>query len=127
MTHPNEALLRTGYDAFATGDIPTVLGIFDQNITWSTGGNNSLTGHYKGHDEVVGFFTRIIELTGGNFSLHIERVIADDTGAAVLCTARGTRDGAEHSGQVLHVWTIEDGRATSFEEFTNGAEDELFA
>jgi len=82
---------------------------------------------YKGHDEVVGFFTRIVELTGGNFSLQIERIIPDDTGAAVLCTARGTRDGVEHAGRILHVWTIENGKATSFEEFTNGAEDALFA
>jgi hypothetical protein len=37
MAHPNEDLLRRGYEAFGAGDIDTVLGIFDHGIVWHVG------------------------------------------------------------------------------------------
>jgi ketosteroid isomerase-like protein len=37
MAHPNEDLLRRGYEAFAAGDINTVLAIFSDDIAWHVG------------------------------------------------------------------------------------------
>src|SRR5207248_9197168 len=70
MTHANAELLRRGYDAFAHGDIPSVLGIFAEDIDWHVPGRSPLSGDFRGHHEVVGFFTKAMELSGG--TLRVE-------------------------------------------------------
>ena len=78
MAHPNEDLLRQGYQAFATDDIDTVLSLFAQDIVWHMAGTSQLAGDYRGHQQVVGFFGRIMELSGGTFRLDIHDVLAVD-------------------------------------------------
>lgn len=113
MAHPNEDLLCTGYAAFANKDIPTVLGIFDPAIIWRSGDHNALTGTRHGHDEVVAYFTQLLEVTGGTFTLAPTRIVADDTGAAAVCDAAAERDGQSYTWQIAHIWEITNGKATS--------------
>jgi ketosteroid isomerase-like protein len=68
MAHPNADLLHRGYDAFATGDIPTALGMFANDITWHVPGRSPLSGDYKGHEEVLGFFAKSMALSGGTLA-----------------------------------------------------------
>ncbi len=49
MAHPNAQLLHQAYDAFAAGDIPTVLRILAEDITWHVPGRSPLSGDYEGH------------------------------------------------------------------------------
>jgi ketosteroid isomerase-like protein len=119
MAHPNEDLLRTCYAAFAQGDVPAVLAVLDPNITWTTGDHNALTGVIHGHDEVVAYFTKLFELTGGTFALDVQRIVADDAGAVAVCNATSTRDGVSFAWQIAHVWDMTDGHATSLSIFSN--------
>ena len=65
MARSNAQLIRGGYDAFARGDIPKVLELFADDIRWHVPGRSPLSGDYKGHGEVVGFFGKSMELSGG--------------------------------------------------------------
>ncbi len=47
MAHPNEELLRRGYEAFAKGDLDTVMSIFDEDIVWHEPGRNALGGELQ--------------------------------------------------------------------------------
>jgi len=58
----NASIVRKAYQDFATGDVPSVLAVFDPSITWQVPGHSPLSGTYKGHDEVLGFFKRTMEL-----------------------------------------------------------------
>lgn len=129
MSHPNDFLMRTGYAAFAAGDVPGVLAILDPNITWTAGDHNALTGVSHGHDEVVAFFTKLFEVTGGSFALDIERIVADDTGAVVVSTATATRNGVSHTWGITHVWEVTNGLATSLRIFSDDGQamDTTFA
>ena len=64
----NATIIRKAYDDFAKGDIPAVLETFDPAITWQVPGHGPLSGDYKGHEEVVGFFQRTLALCGGIFA-----------------------------------------------------------
>jgi hypothetical protein len=75
MAHPNEDLLRRGYEAFATGDIDTVLSVFSHDIAWHVGGSNQTSGEYHGHQEVMGFFVKLMELSGGSFRLDVHDIL----------------------------------------------------
>jgi ketosteroid isomerase-like protein len=129
MSHPNEDLMRTGYAAFAAGDIPGVLAILDPDITWTASDHNALTGVSHGHDEVVAFFTKLIEVTGGSFTLDVQRILADDTGAVVVSKATATRDGVSHAWTITHVWDIAQGKATALTIFSDDGQamDTVFA
>ncbi len=103
--------------------------LWDPNITWTEGEHNTLTGTRKGTDEVLTLLGHVARVTGGTFALDIEQIIADDTRAVVICNTTGTRDGSSYAFRSAHLWTIESGKLTSFEEFnTDGqASDQLFA
>lgn len=129
MPHPNETMLREGYAAFAAQDIPHLLSIWDPNITWTEGGHSSLTGTRTGHDEVLTLLGQIATLTDGTFALDVEHVVADDTSAAVVCKNTGSRNGTSYAFRSVHLWKIQNGKLTSFEEFNDDgqASDQLFA
>jgi uncharacterized protein len=114
MAHPNEDLLRRGYAAFGVGDLETVFGILSDDILWHNGGSNQVTGDYRGHEEVMGFFGKLIELTGGTFQLDIHDVLANDTHGVVLVTAHAERDGQPMAAREVNVWHLADGKATEF-------------
>ena len=43
MVNDNVQLIRGAYDAFAHGDVPTVLGMFSDGITWHVPGRSPLS------------------------------------------------------------------------------------
>jgi len=130
MSQSNAELVRSGYDAFAAGDIPAVLAIFADDISWTIPGRSAVSGTYTGHDEVLGFFGQLMERSNGTFSLEIHDVL--DNGAdqvALLVTETAQRDDASLTDPGVHLWTVEDGKATTFRAFAGDqyANDEFWA
>lgn len=113
MTHPNEELIRRGYTAFSEGDLDTVRELFADDIVWHVNGRNKLTGDYKGMDEVMGFFAKIME-TADNVSQEIHEVLANDTHATALLRASMEVNGTRVSDNSVHVFHIEGGKVTEF-------------
>ncbi|HTW04219.1 MAG TPA: nuclear transport factor 2 family protein [Streptosporangiaceae bacterium] len=129
MAHPNEDLLRRGYQAFATDDIDTVLSLFAEDIVWHVTGTSQLSGDYRGHQEVVGFFGRMMELSGGTFRLDIHDVLANDVHGTVLVTAHAERDDQKMDVRQVNIWHLANGKATEFWSFAEdqAAMDNFFA
>jgi ketosteroid isomerase-like protein len=98
MSTENLDLIRQGYEAFGRGDITSVLGIFDPNIHWHIPGRSPLSGDYKGHDEVIAFFTKTQELAEGTFSIEINDMLANNQRVVVLCTVSAQRPALVNSG-----------------------------
>src|SRR4051794_28647756 len=65
------AMISKGYEAFGAGDIQTVMDLFTDDIAWHIPGKNPLAGDYHGKDQVMGFFGKLMEMTGGTFRLTI--------------------------------------------------------
>ena len=78
MIPTNATIIRKAYDDFANGNIPAVLEAFDTSITWLVPGHSPLSGDYKGHDEVVGFFKHTLALCGGIFAIEVHHVLAEE-------------------------------------------------
>ncbi len=117
MAESNADILRSGYDAFAAGDIPAVLAIFSEDITWRVFGDNPLSGVYNGHDEVLGFFQALMDRSGGTFKIDIDEILvsAEEDKVAVLVSEEAERRGERRHFEAVHLWTLEDGRATHFQ------------
>ena len=129
MAHPNAELLRESYDAFARGDIPTVLDTLREDISWHVPGRSPLSGDYHGHDGVINFFTKGMDLSQGTFRVHADEILADDERVVVLSTVSAERKGQSWSSSEVHVWRVLDGKATEFHEFQGDqqTEDEFWS
>src|SRR5437867_4389749 len=112
MAHPNVDLLNKGYDAFDKGDLDTVRALFAEDIVFHVPGRSKLSGDYRGHDEVFGFFGELIQLTGGTFKIERHAVLADDEHGTVLQTTTAERDGKTLSVHSVDVQHIKDGKIT---------------
>ena len=121
MAHPNEDLLRRGYEAFGSGDMDTVQALLDDGIVWHSGGSNLTTGDYRGLPEVMGFFGKLMELSDGTFRLEIHDIVANDTHGVVLVTSHGERGGQRLAVRAADIWHLAGGKATEHWTF---AEDQ---
>jgi ketosteroid isomerase-like protein len=112
MTHPNEDLIRRGYQAFTAGDLATLNELFADDVVWHAPGRNQLAGTFRGKEEVFGTFQKVAELTGGTFKLDIHTVLADDEHAVALARATGQREGRALDDNIVQVFHVGDGKVT---------------
>jgi ketosteroid isomerase-like protein len=124
MTEQNAALIRSGYEAFARGDIPRILDLLDETITWHVPGRSPLSGDYHGHDGVLGFFRKSLELSGGTLRVDADEVVADGSRVVVLSTVSAERNGRAFSSPEVHCWRVVDGKAVEFVEFQGDQQTE---
>jgi ketosteroid isomerase-like protein len=112
----NVAVLRRGYQAFAEGDIGTVLAMFDQSISWYAPDTVRFGGTYAGPAAVGEFFSKLPE----NYAeLRVEPLAFMDSGDSVTVTGRHRgRSTAGNSFDIpfVHLWTLDGGKVTSFTE-----------
>jgi ketosteroid isomerase-like protein len=113
MAHPNEDLVRKGYKAFGEGDMETLRSLFAPDAVHSVPGNSPLSGDYKGVDEILGFYGKLFEVSGGTFKAELKsiKVEGDDTVVATH-RASGQRDGKTLDQDENLTFTISDGTFT---------------
>jgi len=129
VANPNAELIRSGYEAFARGDVPTVLDILADDITWHVPGRSPLSGEYKGHEGVMHFLEKGMALSGGTLRVDADEIVADADRVVVLSTVSAERHAQRWSSPEVHVWQVENGKAVSFREFQGDqqAEDEFWS
>jgi ketosteroid isomerase-like protein len=114
MTHPNADLVARGYDAFAQGDLETVMSLLADDIVWHVPGWNPLADDYRGKEEVMTFFAKLMEETGGTFRLSVHDIAATDRHALAIIDAHAERNGRSYDFNAIHVWHLRDGKAEVF-------------
>ena len=112
MAHPNEDLVRRAFDAFANGDVDTLRELTDQDAVWHTPGRNLVSGYYRGQDEILGFFAKLAELTGGTFRAELHDVVANDEHAVAIYVTRGEREGRTLENRTVLVSHVRNGKFT---------------
>jgi uncharacterized protein len=121
--------IRNAYEAFAAGDVETVMGLFSNDVVWEQGGNNALTGTYKGRDGIMEMLAKLVQLTEATIQVDLLDVFADDRRAVVLAREQGQRpDGRRLDCRELHLWDFDtDGAIIGFSELNNDeAEHDTF-
>jgi ketosteroid isomerase-like protein len=118
MGHPNEDLVRRGYDAFSRGDMQTLREVFHPDIVWHAPGRGQLAGDYEGVDAVLAYFGRTMELTGGTFRVGLHDVVANDRHAVGLNTVHAERNGQTLDDRSALVFHVRDGKATEVWQFS---------
>ena len=115
----NLALVRRFCEARTDGDQEAIMGCLAEDVVWRYPGRNALSGEYRGKEEVAGFFHRLRERTGGNFSSEIERIMVDETAAFVHELPRGTRKGKTLEWRTVLMFWLRDGKISEVDVFQN--------
>jgi ketosteroid isomerase-like protein len=125
----NTAVIRNAYQAFAGGDIPTVLAALSADVVWHVPGRSPLSGDYHGHDGVMEFFGTCMELSGGTLRVAVDDLLADGERVVALATVSAERNGRRWSSPEVHVWRVTNGQAVEFREYQGDqqTEDEFWS
>lgn len=115
--------IKALYAAFAEGDVPAILGIFDAQIQWLEAESGPLAeaNPYLGPMAVAeGIFMR---LAGDidNFTVSVEQLSGDSKTVTAQGRYRGmvNATGTELDAQFAHIWTVHEGKITGFQQYTD--------
>lgn len=112
----NKQAAVNGYAAFAAMDPEGAMKDISDAIEWVVGGDNSVTGTYRGKDEVGAFWMKLVEK---GFSTTPTEFIAEGNKVVVLCDVQI----AGEQGRSVDVLDYDaDGKLIRFETF---GEEEL--
>lgn len=123
----NVQILTGAYEAFARGDVPSVLATFDPGIEWREAEGNPYKPDGKawvGGDAIVQhLFMRLGSEWDGFTVAPREFHDAGDT-VVVECRYTGVHKATGKSihAQACHVWKLRDGKATSFQQYVDTAQ-----
>ena len=114
--HPNEAIVRRLFSAFASNDLSTIDALLGDDVTWNAPGRGVNAGRREGKGALFEGMGRLAELTGGTLRGEVHDVLASEEHVVVLQTTRGERDGLTpledreaivvhlRDGRVVEVW-----------------------
>jgi ketosteroid isomerase-like protein len=110
MAHPDEELVRRGYEAFNNADVETLRQLFAATTIFHEPGRSPISGDYEGLDQVLGFFGTLAERSGGTFRATLHDVLANDEHVVGLHSSDAERDGRSVRSPTVLVFHVRDGR-----------------
>lgn len=124
--HPNVSLHRKGHDAFRSGDIDTLGGLFAEDTLWHWPGRSDFGGDFRGRDVILELLGKFGQRADA-LEFEDREFLANDTHTTSLGHMRATRDGKTlefdvyevvrwRDGQVAEEWLLV-GDQYAFDEF----------
>ena len=113
--------IKAVYQAFAEGNIPSVLGFLSPEIDWTEAEGFPYAGTYHGPRAVLeGVFMRLGSEWNGFAAVAHEFVDGGDTVVA-LGVYSGTykKTGKSFEANFAHVWKVQDGKAIRFVQYVD--------
>lgn len=114
------------YDAFARGDVESVVALMAADIEWNEAENFPYAdgNPYIGPEAVVnGIFVRLGE-EWDYWHVTPEKMMEDGDNVVAFgrYTAQHKETGKAIDAQFVHVWTVVDGKATRFQQYADTAQ-----
>jgi ketosteroid isomerase-like protein len=114
MSEQNVDAIKKGYEAFASGDVEGVMGLFDDNIEWIEPGESAISGTYRGKGEVGELMARFGEK---GLTATPKRFLSDGDDVVALTEVSA---GGE-TGQDADVFTVRGGKVVRVQIYTDTA------
>lgn len=117
----NRQVIQSLYDAFARGDVPTVLALMDPQIEWTEADGFPYAGTYHGPEAVLnGVLMRLGTEWEGYQAVPDEFV---DGGASIVVLGHYSGSykatGKSFRAPFAHVWKVRDGKILRFVQYTD--------
>ncbi|WP_258807686.1 nuclear transport factor 2 family protein [Pseudidiomarina sp. CB1] len=116
-------LVQTVYRAFAKGDIASVLGTLAPNIRWTEAEGGPYGGVFVGPEAVLDNVFMKLSGEWDEFTAVPHEFIAEGSTVVALGEYSGAykATGKSFKAPFAHVWKFEDGKAVSFQQYTDTA------
>ncbi len=117
----NVQIVEQLYDAFARGDIGTVLGAFDPDIEWTSSEGAAYPGTFCGPDAILQNIFMRLGTEWEGFGVEVQEFIDGGDQVVMLGRYSGTyrETGKSMSAGVAHVWTLRDGRIVRYRQYVD--------
>jgi ketosteroid isomerase-like protein len=116
-TDENAAILRRAYAAFNSGDMDTLIEVFDESIVWHMPGRSAMANDYEGRDATLAYFGQLAQETGGTFRAELSHLTADGDDRVVgIQRSTADRNGKHLDVSDCIVFQLKDGRITDGRE-----------
>ena len=124
MAAANRDLIDAGYAALNRGDIGAVLALIDEeDFSWEEGDRSLGGSEHQDRDSFAQFCRSWIDAFEG---FHIDLIEVLEFGDEYVVigrqSGRGRASALPVEAEVVHVWTVRNGRATRWRPFPNRAE-----
>lgn len=117
----NYEAIKAHYAGSDAGDLAAMMAPVTERTAWTEMAGFPYAGTYIGPDAIIaGVFKRIGEEWDG-YTLKLEKLVDGGSTVVGIGTYSGVyrKTGKAMSARVVHVWEMEDGKALSFEQFTD--------
>jgi ketosteroid isomerase-like protein len=114
QTEKNIEIVKQGYQAFANGDIETVMRLYDDQVEWVQPGDSAISGTYHGKAEIGELLRRLGEKTA---VIRALRFFAE--GDTVVVLSEATVGG--ETSQDVEVFTLRDGKTVRAQTYGDTA------
>jgi ketosteroid isomerase-like protein len=113
----NVAIMRRAYEAFNTGDIDTLVDLFDDSAAWHLPGRSSMADDYQGREATLAYFGQLAQESGGTFRAELQHLAAEgDTRVVGIQRSTADRGGKHLDVADCIVFELKDGRVTDGRE-----------
>ena len=113
----NVAFMRRGYAAFNSGDLNTLVELFDEGAVWHLPGRSRFAGDYQSREATLAYFGQLAQETGGTFQAELQHLLADNEDRVIgIQRSTAERDGKRLDVGNCIVFQLKDGRITDGRE-----------
>ncbi len=117
----NGEIIKGLYNDFATGNVPAVMGAFDENIEWTEAEGFMYGGAYTGPNAVLENVFMKLGTEWEGFSAVPEQIVDGGDMIVGLGTYSGKylKTGKSVTVPFAHAWTLRDGKIVKFVQYTD--------
>lgn len=120
----NADIIRDLYKSFAKGDVPAVLGAFDDNICWTEAEGFMYGGTYKGPNAVLENVFVKLGTEWEGFAATPEKIVDGGDGNVISTgkySGKYLKTGKSTTVPFAHEWELRDGKVVLFRLHTDTA------
>jgi ketosteroid isomerase-like protein len=122
-----ERAVRGLYDARARRDWGAVPAFLADTVIWHEPGEDDHSGDYRGRDDVVALFEKLVAVTEGTFQLVPQAFLNSEDHSVVLVRWWAERDGLRSEGNDIAVYRFRGDEIAEVWFHTDGYEQEAFS
>jgi uncharacterized protein len=108
----NIELIGRFTDAFNRGDMDSLAAMLAPDAVWHAGGDNVLSGTYRGRDEVLSFFVQGAAFSTDGITAQPLDALADDRYLTFFVHLQGRRGDRVLDQVHANAWRVDDGVMT---------------
>lgn len=113
-------IIKGLYDAFAAGDVPTVLGAMDPDIEWNEAEGFMYGGTYNGPNAILENVFMKIATEWEGFTVVPQKVVDGGDGSVValgIYSGKYLQTGKSMSVPFAHAWAFSEGKIVRFRQY----------